>query len=64
MITINKHGSQSECGLPCKARLELWGNKDDEKPTEGIPNGSTYTEIDNHLETYCFDEEHKIWHLV
>lgn len=40
--------------------LELRGLSTDTKPTENIPNGSTFFEIDT-CTIYMFDEEHATW---
>ena len=36
---------------------------DDSKPTTGIANGSTCTEIDTG-DVYCFDEENSVWYKI
>jgi hypothetical protein len=36
---------------------------DDGKPTAGIANGSTCTEIDTG-DVYCFDEENSTWYKI
>ena len=40
---------------------QLRGLSSDEKPTEGVPNGSTFEEIDTGNE-FMFDADGKIWH--
>lgn len=39
---------------------ELRGKSTDTKPTEGIPNGSTFTEIDTR-QVFFFDGDTKTW---
>lgn len=58
MVTVNKHyqyfnGKLTEtCDVRCLS--------DDDKPTEGIPNGTPAIEIDTG-EKAMFDEENKKW---
>lgn len=40
--------------------LELRGKSSEAKPTEGIPNGSTFFEMDT-SDVYMFDAETKTW---
>lgn len=41
---------------------DIRGNSDDEKPVEGVPNGSKFTEINTGNE-YLFDEASGAWYL-
>lgn len=46
------------------AGSNIWdvrGLSGDEKPTDGIPNGSTYYEIDGDHNVYMFDGSAKTW---
>lgn len=42
-------------------RWELFGRAEDEKPTDGIPNASTYYEIDGQHRIFMFDSDTKTW---
>ncbi len=39
---------------------EFRGLSTDTKPTDNVPNGSTYLEMDT-SKVFGFDEEHKVW---
>lgn len=60
MITADKHYLGLP-DIPCEVPLKLWGLSTDTKPTENIPNGSRYAEI-NTGNVFCFDAENKIWY--
>lgn len=55
MVTIDKMGGQNNI-----YSAELKGLSTDTKPTDGIPNGSTFYEI-NTQDVYMFDEENQTW---
>lgn len=40
--------------------ITLYGKSTDTKPTEGIPNGSVFIEVDTR-KGFFFDEEGKTW---
>lgn len=48
------------------AGSDIWdirGKSDDEKPVDGVPNGSTYYEIDGDHNVYMFDKDSGNWVL-
>lgn len=44
-------------------KWELTGKTTDVKPTENIPNGSSFYEMDGEHNVYMFDAENKEWLL-
>lgn len=40
---------------------DLRGKSTDTKPTEGVPNGSTFYEIDGNHDVYAFDGDTNTW---
>lgn len=59
MRTVNKVG-----GANGTIFTEFYGNTTDVKPTEDVPNGSAFYEIDNNMQEYRFDKENKIWYPI
>lgn len=59
MRTVNKVG-----GANGTVFTEFYGNTTDVKPTENVPNGSAFYEVDNNMQEYRFDKENKIWYLI
>lgn len=59
MRTVNKVG-----GANGTIFTEFYGNTTDVKPTEDVPNGSAFYEVDNNMQEYRFDKENKIWYLI
>ena len=59
MRTVNKVG-----GANGTIFTEFYGNTTDVKPTEDVPNGSAFYEINNNMQEYRFDKENKIWYLI
>lgn len=59
MRTVNKVG-----GANGTAFTEFYGNTTDVKPTENVPNGSAFYEVDNNMQEYRFDKENKIWYPI
>lgn len=59
MRTVNKIG-----GANGTIFTEFYGNTTDVKPTEDVPNGSAFYEIDNNMQEYRFDKENKIWYPI
>lgn len=59
MRTVNKVG-----GANGTVFTEFYGNTTDVKPTENVPNGSAFYEIDNNMQEYRWDKENKIWYLI
>lgn len=59
MRTVNKAG-----GANGTIFTEFYGNTTDVKPTEDVPNGSAFYEVDNNMQEYRFDKENKIWYLI
>lgn len=59
MRTVNKVG-----GANGTIFTEFYGNTTDVKPTENVPNGSAFYEIDNNMQEYRFDKENKIWYPI
>ena len=46
-----------------KGAVDLRGLSTDAKPTEGVPNGSTFIEMDSG-KVYMFDEKNAQWRLM
>ena len=42
---------------------DIRGKAEDTKPVDGVPNGSTYTEINNGGQEYLFDADNAAWNL-
>lgn len=40
---------------------DIRGKSTDVKPTDGVPNGSTYYEIDGNHDVYMFDGDTNTW---
>ena len=59
MRTVNKVG-----GANGTIFTEFYGNTTDVKPTEDVPNGSAFYEVDNNMQEYRFDKENKIWYPI
>ena len=59
MRTVNKVG-----GANGTVFTEFYGNTTDVKPTENVPNGSAFYEVDNNMQEYRFDKENKIWYPI
>lgn len=59
MRTVNKAG-----GANGTVFTEFYGNTTDVKPTENVPNGSAFYEVDNNMQEYRFDKENKIWYSI
>lgn len=59
MRTVNKVG-----GANGTIFTEFYGNTTDVKPTENVPNGSAFYEVDNNMQEYRFDKENKIWYPI
>ena len=59
MRTVNKVG-----GANGTVFAEFYGNTTDVKPTENVPNGSAFYEVDNNMQEYRFDKENKIWYPI
>lgn len=59
MRTVNKVG-----GANGTIFTEFYGNTTDVKPTEDVPNGSAFYEVDNNMQEYRFDKENKIWYSI
>ncbi len=59
MRTVNKVG-----GANSTVFTEFYGNTTDVKPTEDVPNGSAFYEVDNNMQEYRFDKENKIWYPI
>ena len=59
MRTVNKVG-----GANGTIFTEFYGNTTDVKPTEDVPNGSAFYEIDHNMQEYRFDKENKIWYPI
>ncbi len=59
MRTVNKVG-----GTNGTTYTEFYGNTTDVKPTEDVPNGSAFYEVDNNMQEYRFDKENKIWYPI
>lgn len=59
MRTVNKVG-----GANGTIFAEFYGNTTDVKPTEDVPNGSAFYEVDNNMQEYRFDKENKIWYPI
>ena len=59
MRTVNKVG-----GANGTVFTEFYGNATDVKPTENVPNGSAFYEVDNNMQEYRFDKENKIWYPI
>lgn len=59
MRTVNKVG-----GANGTTFTEFYGNTTDVKPTEDVPNGSAFYEVDNNMQEYRFDKENKIWYPI
>lgn len=55
MITVNKIGGRTET-----SHIEFVGNSTDNKPIDGIVNGSIFIEIDTQ-NSYMFNEENSTW---
>lgn len=59
MRTVNKVG-----GANGTIFTEFYGNTTDVKPTEDVPNGSAFYEIDHNMQEYRWDKENKIWYPI
>ena len=59
MRTVNKVG-----GANGTIFTEFYGNTTDVKPTEDVPNGSAFYEVDNNMQEYRFDKENSIWQKI
>ena len=55
MVTVNRMG-----GNVTQQTAELIGLSTDTKPTENIPNGSTFFEIDT-MDVYFYNQATKSW---
>jgi hypothetical protein len=55
MVTVNRVGGQI-----VDKGAEFFGLSSDTKPTEDVPNASTFICLDT-LDTYFFDEENQTW---
>lgn len=59
MRTVNKVG-----GANGTIFTEFYGNTTDVKPTEDVPNGSAFYEVDNNMQEYRWDKENSIWQKI
>lgn len=59
MRTVNKVG-----GANGTIFTEFYGNTTDVKPTEDVPNGSAFYEVDNNMQEYRWDKENSIWRKI
>lgn len=59
MRTVNKVG-----GANGTVFTEFYGNTTDVKPTENVPNGSVFYEIDHNMQEYRWDKENGIWKKI
>lgn len=59
MRTVNKVG-----GANGTIFTEFYGNTTDVKPTEDVPNGSVFYEIDHNMQEYRFDKENGVWKKI
>lgn len=59
MRTVNKVG-----GANGTIFTEFYGNTTDVKPTEDVPNGSVFYEIDHNMQEYRWDKENGIWRKI
>lgn len=59
MRTVNKVG-----GANGTVFTEFYGNTTDVKPTENVPNGSAFYEVDNNMQEYRWDKENGVWKKI